>query len=261
VINEYGEKYGAPPYVYPNTYTLQLNTNALENISVCQGHPGCFGWEQFVFENEENSSNLYIQYWLYSYGGGSCPDATWTYFSAPAGASSGCVKNANYNSPQTLPVVPVSNLKQLKLTGIANSNGLDEIQLSTSGKIYAATGDNAVDIATQGGWTLSEFNVLGDGNGSTAYFNINPNSPAASLQVRLNVNNGTANPPTCSPSYPNIHTTETNNLVLESGSCQPTGGTLPAITFWEGGSGELPDGLSTGDPHFLTFFATHYNFQ
>jgi hypothetical protein len=45
VTNEYGLRGGLGSIAYPNTYTLQLNTNEPVNLLPCQGHPQCLGWE------------------------------------------------------------------------------------------------------------------------------------------------------------------------------------------------------------------------
>jgi hypothetical protein len=123
---------------------------------------------------------------------------------------------------------------------------------------YTATGTNDLELATNNGWSLTEFNIFGDSNASTAYFNDDPDMVAAKIQVRINVENGTANTPTCILNYTGIVTAEKNNLTLDTGphTCNTDGS---SIVFTEHGGG--PSGFSHGDPHLMTFYGVHYNFQ
>ncbi|HEX9110712.1 MAG TPA: hypothetical protein VF845_04490 [Terriglobales bacterium] len=66
-----------------NAFSLQLNTNTFTNAlttSLCNGAAApslCHGWEQFVFQNNLPppfcGSCVSIQYWLFPYGGATCP--------------------------------------------------------------------------------------------------------------------------------------------------------------------------------------------
>ena len=88
---------------------------------------------------------------------------------------------------------------------------------------YSTTGsDSVVDLATA--WTESEFNIIGDGDGSEADFNA-----GSSITVKVAVTNGTKNAPICAADSGT--TGETNNLNL--GACTSTGGASPYIEFTE----------------------------
>lgn len=87
---------------------------------------------------------------------------------------------------------------------------------TTSGK------DSVVDLATA--WQGAEYNIVGDGGGSSATFNA-----GSSITVKLAVKDGSRSTPACAA---NAGTTgETNNLNLKG--CTATGGTTPNIRFVE----------------------------
>jgi hypothetical protein len=99
----------------------------------------------------------------------------------------------------------VTNLGQVTLTGKA-SGGADNITMTIGGTAYARAGDNSVNASS--GWTIAEFNVLGDGGngsgGGTATFNNN-----AALVTRTQINYGGNAAPNC---VAQGFTAEKNNL-------------------------------------------------
>jgi hypothetical protein len=195
-----------------NRFSLQLNTATFET-SVCQSavNPdSCLGWQQFIFSN---GGVAFIQYWLLNYG--VCPQGWNTYYSD-------CWRNGS--SQVSVPVQSITNLAKLSLTGKASSGGKDTIYMTTaSGTVHAANNDSILYLATQ--WTGAEFNLFGDCCSTGAFVN-----GKATIEVELNVNNGTTQAPEC---IANDGTTgETNNLTF-SGSCTTVGGSAPAIEFTE----------------------------
>jgi len=153
-----------------------------------------------------------MQYWLINYNN-PCPGGWFSY-------SNDCNTNSNgVSAPQE----GITKLKTLKLSGAAKKGGIDTLVFTVGTHAYSTTGsDSVVDLATA--WTESEFNIIGDGNGSAADFN-----SGSSVTVKVAVSNGTKNAPICAP---NAGTTgETNNLNL--GSCSGTGGSSPYIEFVE----------------------------
>jgi hypothetical protein len=194
-----------------NDYSLQLNSNFM-NTAACDGAKipaKCLDWEQFVYASGYDVA--FMQYWLINWGN-ACPRG-WFKFSTDCYTNSAGV---------TAPQEAITNLKKLKLAG-STKKGVDTLVFTVGTQAYSTTGlDSVVDLATA--WTESEFNIIGDGDGSEANFN-----SGSSLTVKIAVTNGTKNAPTCAP---NSGTTgETNNLNL--GTCSGTAGATPYIEFIE----------------------------
>jgi len=196
----------------PNDYSLQLNSNFM-NTAACDGAsnpPQCLDWQQFVYASGYDVA--FIQYWLINWNN-PCPTGWFTF-------SNDCYTNSN---GVTVPQEVITKLHTLKLSGSAKKGGIDTLVFTVGTQAYSTTGsDGVVDLATA--WTESEFNVIGDGDGSEAVFN-----SGSSITVKVAVSNGTKNAPACAS---NAGTTgETNNLNL--GSCSGTGGSSPYIKFTE----------------------------
>jgi hypothetical protein len=196
----------------PNDYSLQLNSNFM-NTAACNGAknpPKCLDWEQFVYASGYDEA--FMQYWLINWDN-PCP-AGWFKYSTDCYTNSAAVI-----APQAV----ITELKKLKLSGSAKNGGIDTLVFAVGTEAYSTTGsDSVVDLATA--WTESEFNIVGDGDGSEATFN-----SGSSVTVKVAVSNGTRNAPTCAS---NAGTTaETNNLNL--GSCSGTGAATPYIEFTE----------------------------
>jgi hypothetical protein len=195
----------------PNTYSLQLNTNTFAT-NACAGakHPAdCRGWQQFVYSTREGQ--VFMQYWLLNFG--NCPEGF------DQVGSSNCFKDSPAADVSTQ---PIADLAQLTLTGQASA-GTDTVILTTgSGSITASNQDSVLDLFSR--WNVAEFNVFGDGERRRAGFN-----PGSTIVVRLSVDNGTTNAPSC---LVQSFTGETNNLNLQF-PCATNGGASPAIVFTE----------------------------
>ena len=251
-----------PTVVHPNTYSLQLNSDIISTSANCAGG-GCSGWEQFIFSQRQCDisglqSCVFIEYWLYNSpacprAGGtgcSCPSAVFTpYFDPTGNTASGCF----VNTPSTMFSTPaIADLGSLKLTGTANSGGMDQVTVQTAdGLLHTkAFPDSTIGLAN--GWHGVEFNLFGDCCAYEAFLN-----SGSQLTLRLNATSSSA--PIClAPNTFSGETAETNNLQLNLGSCHPSGA---AIVFSEGGGGSLPSGYTIGDTHLTTFFGVHYDFQ
>jgi hypothetical protein len=216
---------------HPDTYTLQINTEFFKT-SVCNTSPntGCRGWEQFVFENNPNNHRAFIQYWLINFDT-TCPA---NFQSFPIGGGHNhCVQLSNLSGAVPTTAVPVTNLGQVTLTGAASA-GADSITMTISGTAFSRAGDNSVNASS--GWTIAEFNILGDGGdsngvGGTATFNNN-----ASLVTRLQIIYGGRDPPNC---VAQGFTAEQNNLSF--GPSAPVGSQPgPAVIFTESTAGGTP---------------------
>jgi len=195
-----------------NTYTLQLNTNFF-STSVCSGHAGCQGWQQFAYRNSGSNSQVWMEYWLANYGA-TCP-ATWA-----SDNNGNCVKDS---LATIVPVQTLANLANLSLTGTVVSGGTDTVMISTGSGHVSATGQDSVLNLAQG-WNTAEYNIFGTGGGSQANFN-----SGSTIVVRISLVDGSPAAPTCPG---NDNTGETNSLTLVNPCCS-IGGTSPGIMFTE----------------------------
>jgi hypothetical protein len=200
-----------------NEYSLQLNSNYM-NTAACDGasKPAkCLDWQQFVYASGFDVA--FMQYWLIDWNN-PCP-AGWNSF------DSDCYTNS---AGVTVPKEVITKLKTLKLSGSAKKGtakkpGIDTLVFTVGTQAFSTTGlDSVVDLATA--WTESEFNIVGDGDGSAADFN-----SGSSVTVKVAVTNGTKDTPTCAADSGT--TGETNNLNL--GKCTATAGAAPYIEFIE----------------------------
>jgi hypothetical protein len=257
-----------------NIYTLQLNPNGGFPCTLPASDPGsCSGWQQFVYDAEPNA--IYIQYWLLDSSltnTSTCPDSTWNLYVPPPGTDyeAGCYKDSPFgNLSQASPplsVPPVSDLKNVTLTGSAVAGGNDELTMTVSGESIEVNPPQA-DIGLGGNWTQSEFGIFGDAWGSQAQFNagttVNP------LMTVVDTQNSA---PTC---LEGGFTGETNNLSF--------GAAPPALGLAASGTGYLystqtytnapstptcANATTWGETHLITLrndppaaSDLHYNFQ
>ena len=192
-----------------NDYSIQLNSNFM-TTAACNGVPGCQTWEQFVYSSGYESA--FMQYWLIDYGA-SCPGG-WTAYGSSCYINSAAV---------SVPSQPITELNYLKLSGKAVAGGLDTLIFTTETDAYSTTGEDSVlDLATA--WYQTEVNVVGDGLGAKAVFNL-----GTIIKVIIATRDGSSNAPTC---VLDAGTTgETNNLGLRG--CKTRGGTVPDISYIE----------------------------
>jgi hypothetical protein len=201
----------------PDEYSLQLNTNdrLTTHANGCSEVPGCKVWQQFLYATDvvkPGVAGVFMQYWMINWGP-SCP-RNWYQF------GSDCYRNSAVTA---VPDAPITDLGLLTLTGLVQLGGNDTAFFTWASEAWSTSApDSMLDISTV--WNKVEFNVLGDGGGSRADFN-----KGSSINVGVNVYDGSASPPTC---LANAGTSgETNNLNL--GSCEPGLGDVPFIQFSE----------------------------
>jgi len=196
-----------------NSYSIQLNSNFMQHNKACNGakNPSqCLAWLQYVYSSDYTEA--FMQYWLIYYDN-TCPSGWYSY-------SGDCYTNS---AAVTVPKEVISKLKTISVSGSAVKGGLDTLIMYVGKKAYKTTGKDSV-VYLSSGWKESEFNIVGDGGGSEAYFN-----SGSSITVESKVTNGTTNAAICAS---NSGTTgETNNLNL--GSCSGKGGSQPYIKFTE----------------------------
>jgi hypothetical protein len=210
--------FGGGGILGPNEYSLQLNTNSNSTTSACSGGaPGCTVWQQFIYGDASTSGSkgVFISYWLLGYGanGASCP-------SGYQASKSSCFKNS---SSVSAPDVPITGLGNLKLAAAVVSGGNDTVTFANGTTAYSVSAsDSVLKIAPV--WNQSEFNVVGDGDGSEAVFNT-----GSVITLNVAAQYGSTTAPTCAAGAGT--TGETNNLNLLP--CSATGGTTPSIQFTE----------------------------
>jgi hypothetical protein len=102
-------------------------------------------------------------------------------------------------------------------------NHKDVLTFTSSGEAYRTSGKDSV-VYLAAGWNASEFNIIGDGDGSEATFNT-----GSSVTVEIALVDGSTAAPSCEMDAGT--TGETNNLNLKN--CAVTGGAKPAIKFVE----------------------------
>jgi hypothetical protein len=248
VTSESGVVHGSGPQV-PNTYTLQLNTKPF-TTSVCNNHPTCRGWQQFIYSN---AGVAFIQYWLLRYNA-ACPSPWYTY--TYSGSSDiYCWRNGANAVPVPAQPITNANLLGLHLTGTAHAGSTDAVVMHTgAGDVTAANLDSMLNLAS--GWKGVEFTLVGDCCSSQANFNA-----GTTLVVRTTVHNGTLNAPSC---LLEGFTGETNNLNLVGTPPIPTAPS-PAIVSRQTSSLGTPASCATaagvGDTHLMTFGGLLYDFQ
>jgi hypothetical protein len=214
-----------------NDYSLQLNSNTFSS-PVCSGAgtpTQCVGWQQFVFSNLGCTSTPgpvqvpcnFMQYWLIHWGSTTCPPTGgWMFFNN--GGDEECYTNSNLLVP---PQQPIANLGNLSVTALANSGGLDSMIFSSGTNLYLVQ-NNANVLGLSTGWTATEYNIVGDGNGTGSTFN-----SGSSMVVRTMVDNGGTSAPSCVSGSFEGYTAEFNNLFLQPTSGTPRRSTQPALVW------------------------------
>ena len=241
VTSESGQINGTGPAV-ANAYTLQLNMNPFP--STVGGPAGCQGWEQFVFENDGDTSFtspfafVYIQYWLLNYGPNS-PGPGWNQF--------GLSWYKNSSNSSGLFKLAIGNLANLSLGGTVSASG-DSYFFSAGSSMYAGTGDNLVNAAA--GWNAAEFGVFGDAGGGQANFN-----SGSAIVTRTQIIYGGTAPPTC---VAEGFTGETSNLNFGPTAPRAPGpGSGPAVLVTESSAGyataSCAAATSVGETYWVDF--------
>ncbi|MGA3129325.1 MAG: hypothetical protein ABSD59_00885 [Terracidiphilus sp.] len=222
-----------------NEYTLQVNTNFFHSAA-CGSFTNCIAWQQYVMSTNTpvsltsgsltDKTEVFIEYWLIDYGKHNgadiCPSGFLDAGEDEEGPGDDCIQNtpaAAIANGQ----LPITDLDDLELSASATPNATDAATVTFDGDAFTATvEDSLTDIAS--GWSMAEFNVLGNAGGSRADFN----TSGVSITAKIAVSDGSTTAPTCvSPSSEEGTTGETNNLTL--GSCTATGGSAPSIQFTE----------------------------
>jgi hypothetical protein len=242
---------------FSDTYTLQINTNQFTSAA-CMGspNPNCKGWEQFVYENNPGTNDVYIQYWLIKYNA-TCPGAQWTQFQFTADPDIYCFQSTLASPTMSGHSVSEFGSNNLRFSATVTPSS-DQVVITIGGDGAMMPGINAVDVAA--GWVDAEFNVFGDGGdssgGGQAAF-----GASSTIVVKNTVHNGTRNAPMCDMQS---FTGETNNLTLAGMGPIPTQAS-PAIEFTEsnvlGSLAACVTAAGIGDTHLTTFGGLLYDFQ
>jgi hypothetical protein len=243
-----------------NAYTLQINTDFFSGTAGCATAAvpaNCSAWEQFVYENRDTFGRAFIQYWLIEYSK-PCPVGQgWNLTTVSGFPGTSCWKN-NSGGTVSVPTQSVTNLANMSLTGSASATG-DRVTFFDGTTLYFKDGDNAVDAAA--GWTIAEFNIVGDGGNSTGASQANFNS-GAELITRTRINYGGRSPPNC---IVRGFTAETSNLGF-SATAPVASQPGPAVIFRENTASaslaaNCAHAVTVGDTHLQTFGGLFYDFQ
>ncbi len=234
-----------------NVYSLQLNTNTFSGTPLCTGHPGCQGWQQFLYES--GSQAILIQYWLINYDA-TCPSG-WASF-APGGGHTDCYENGPMQT--SVPKQPITSLSTMQLDASASATGNDTVKM-----FYGATSASAANMGSilslgaGSNWTDAEFAVIGDYSGRQATFN-----SGSTIVVKTTVHNGTRSAPTCEGES---FTGETNNLNLVGTATVGTSASPAIVSTQSNAPGGTPSSCQTasgiGDTHLTTFHRLLYDYQ
>jgi hypothetical protein len=193
-----------------NEYSIQLNSNFMSGTKACKGVSGCQSWSQFVYSSSEESA--FIQDWLI--GIGTCPSSAWN-----DDGSGDCYKNS---AAVSVPKIAITSLSTFKMSGAATSSK-DSLVFTAAGEAYSTSqADSVTNLSTA--WNASEFNIIGDGGGSSAVFN-----KGSSITVKLALTDGSTSAPSCESK--DGTTGETNDLT--AGKCTTGSGSSPYIEFTE----------------------------
>ena len=195
-ISEKGQINDSGPQL-ANTFTLQLNTEFFSPASACSGASvpsNCQGWQQFVYETDNNA--VFMQYWLLNYVN-TCPSGWFSYAGDCYTNSPGATNSAS--------AVTAKGLADVQLEGSAFSGGNDAVTLiDGTTATQAANPDSKLQLSKS--WTTSEFGVFGDAGGGEANFGSGSN-----LIAKTALSGSSASAPTC---VQEGFTGETNNLNL-----------------------------------------------
>ncbi|WP_162301152.1 hypothetical protein, partial [Xanthomonas prunicola] len=179
-------------------YSMQINTDIASNPTTCSqfGYSSCKTWEQFIYstDSDGDASNgrtpiVFIQDWFFAgttaqYNSVGCPSG-WNAYPA----QNACYRNSNAVSA---PLVPVSSIGSIKLTGSATAGGVDTVSFSVNGQAYSVN-QPASTLNINKIWRQSEFNIFGNGSDNPVVsFN-----RGSRVTVNVAVNDGTTNAPTC----------------------------------------------------------------
>jgi hypothetical protein len=234
-----------------DVYSLQLNTNTFSGTPMCTGHPGCQGWQQFLYESGDQA--ILIQYWLINYDA-TCPAGWATYL--PGGGHTDCYENGPMQA--TVLKQPITSLSSMQIDASASATGSDIVKM-----FYASTNASAANMGSilslgQGtNWRDAEFAVLGDYSGRQAVFNA-----GSTITVKTTVHNGTRSAPTCEGES---FTGETNNLNLVGTAAVGTSASPAIVSTQSNASGGTPSSCQAasgiGDTHLTTFQRLLYDYQ
>jgi hypothetical protein len=195
-ITETGQIDDSGPQV-ANEFTLQLNSEFFSSAACSKSSDpaGCEGWQQFVYETDDNL--VYMQYWLINYDA-TCPSG-WNTFGED------CYTNSPASTYSSGPLT-AADLASVKFVGSAKSGGDDQVSLSAGPgtATMVSNNDDMVDLAKS--WNTTEFDVFGDGGGGQANFGAN-----TTLEAQTSLVETSQLAPTCTLEG---FTGETNNLNL-----------------------------------------------
>jgi hypothetical protein len=194
-ISETGQINDSGPQL-ANTFTLQLNTQFF-TTPACSGASDpsdCQGWQQFVYETDNNA--VFMQYWLLNYDT-TCPSGWNTY-------GGDCYTNSP-GATNSDSAVTAKGLADVKLEGSAFLGANDAVTL-VDGTTATQVGNADSKLHLSQSWNTTEFGVFGDAGGGQANF-----TQGSNFVAQTALGSSSASAPTC---VQEGFTGETNNLNL-----------------------------------------------
>lgn len=249
-----------------DAFSLQINSqlgflpvSSDANIAACgpPAKPNCTAWQQFIYSQYQGYPNprIFIEYWMHEYGP-SCPPG-WQPL------NNHCVLNSPgiYAGPTRVTAADLGSVRLSAFAGVDNAStpapdtSLDKVVLTwANGTAFMHTHDNLLGLNQR--WKNVEWNVFGDCCGYRVDF-----SAGTSMVARVQVNDGTPQPPQCVPIG---YTAESNNLNIGPAAPAATGtGPAQLLTQSSGGgaANNCAGATSLGDTHLRTFGGVAYDFQ
>ena len=207
----------------PNTYSIQINPNTYQSTNFCLTKNGCTSASiQFVYTTTECQGMpcVEIEYWLFNQTKATCP-TNWSFNPGTDGSVPGCFGNFDTSAS----AISWADLPTAEFSAFATSDFDTFSVIDAEGAVgLVATPSEGL---SSGGWTTTEFNLVGDGDGTNAQFSNGTSTLGLNLAVDYTANANTTTPASlsCSSSASGgLSTQETNNLSL--GPCSISGSNM-----------------------------------
>lgn len=255
----------------PDAFSLQINAqsgfipvSSDPAIAACgTTKPDCTAWQQFIYSQYQGFPNprIFIEYWLHGFGA-TCP-AGWQPLLPGNPMNTDCYLNSPgiYAGPTRVTAADLGSVRLSAFAGVDNpatpapDTSLDKVVLTwANGTAFTHTHDNLLGLNQR--WRNVEWNVFGDCCGAKVDF-----SAGTSMVARVQVNDGTVQPPQCVPIG---YTAESNNLNIGPAAPAATGtGPAQLLTQSSGGgaANNCAGATSLGDTHLRTLGGVAYDFQ
>ena len=215
-------------------------------------HPGCQGWQQFTYQQNDFQPQPPQAYWpfgtRYSAFGLPCPTSSWI----PTGSDCYLISQMRVSVPGQV----ITNLGPAQPKGQANSGGMDTVILSTGTNMYMANGqDSFLNLAP---------NLASPPSSTSSALVVDPR-PISTTDRLLSFGRALMTGPKWPPPAPRTaRRARRTTSPWWDPQLMVMMGTSPAIVFTQSnGPGGTPPGCATsaGDTHLMTVDGLFYDFQ